>query len=78
VEGLTIYKSGPATGCLLASSQGSSEFLVYDRETLERLGGPFTQGLLVTHDGGNTPEVVDDEGEALDIDTTDRVRKRKQ
>ena len=123
VEGLTIYKSGPGTGYLLVSSQGSSEFLVYDRETLEHLGnflvgdggvdsveesdgmhvvnvnlgGAFTQGLLVTHDGSNTPEVLDDEGEeldntnfkfvrwadvaqamGLDIDTTDRVRKRKQ
>jgi 3-phytase len=123
VEGLTIYKSGPGTGYLLVSSQGSSEFLVYDRETLEHLGnfvvgngdvdsvqesdgmhvvnvnlgGAFTEGLLVTHDGGNTPDFADDEGEerdntnfkfvrwadvahamGLDIDTTDRVRKRKQ
>jgi len=123
VEGLTIYKSGPGTGYLLVSSQGSDEFLVYDRETLEHisnflvgdgvvdsvqesdgmhvvnvnLGGEFTQGLLVAHDGGNTPDVLDEEGEALDntnfkfvrwadvaqalgldIDTTDRVRKRKQ
>ena len=61
------------------------------------LGGELTQGLLVAHDGGNTPDVLDDDGEALDntnfkfvrwadvaqalgldIDTTDRVRKRKQ
>ena len=123
VERLTIYKSGPGTGYLLVSSQGSDEFLVYDRATLEHrgnfligegvvdsgqesdgmhvvnvnLGGEFTQGLLVAHDGDNTPEVLDDEGEArdntdfklvrwadvahamgLDVDTTDRVRKRKQ
>ena len=123
VEGLTIYKSGPGTGYLLVSSQGSDEFLVYDRETLEHignfaigdgvvdsgeesdgmhvvnvnLGGEFTQGLLVAQDGGNTPDVLDEEGEerdntnfkfvrwadlahamGLDIDTTDRVRKRKQ
>ena len=122
VEGLTIYKSGPGTGYLLVSSQGSSEFLVYDRETLEHignflvgggivdsveesdgmhvvnvnLGGEFTQGLLVAHDGGNIPDVLDEDGEerdntnfkfvrwadvahamGLDIDTTDRVRKRK-
>jgi 3-phytase len=122
VEGLTIYKSGPGTGYLLVSSQGSDEFLVYDRESLEHignfvvgdgvvdsveesdgmhvvnvnLGGEFTQGLLVTHDGGNTPDVLDAEGEerdntnfkfvrwadvahamGLDIDTTNRVRKRK-
>jgi 3-phytase len=123
VEGLTIYKSGPGTGYLLVSSQGSDEFLVYDRQTLAHignfvvgdgivdsveesdgmhvvnvnLGGEFTQGLLVAHDGGNTPDVLDDEGEerdnsnfkfvrwadvahamGLDVDTTDRVRKRKQ
>jgi 3-phytase len=121
VEGLTLYKSGPGTGYLLVSSQGSSEFLVYDRETLDHvgnflvgdgvvdsveesdgmhvvnvnLGGEFTQGLLVVHDGGNIPEVLDEEGEerdntnfkfvrwadvahamGLDIDTTDRVRKK--
>jgi 3-phytase len=59
------------------------------------LGGEFTQGLLVVHDGGNIPEVRDEEGEerdntnfkfvrwadvahamGLDIDTTDRVRKK--
>jgi 3-phytase len=92
VEGLTIYKSGPGTGYLLVSSQGSDEFLVYDRATLEHvsnftiedhvvdsvqecdgmhvvnvnLGGEFTEGLLVTQDGGNTPDVVDDEGEERD------------
>ncbi len=32
VEGLTIYQSGPGTGYLIASSQGSNEFLVYRRE----------------------------------------------
>jgi len=61
------------------------------------LGGEFTQGLLVIQDGGNTPDVLDDEGEerdntnfkfvrwadvasamGIEIDTTDRVRKRKQ
>ncbi len=92
VEGLTIYKSGPGTGYLLVSSQGSDEFLVYDRETLEHignfaigdgvvdsveesdgmhvvnvnLGGEFTQGLLVAQDGGNTPDVLDEEGEERD------------
>ena len=30
------------------------------------LGGDFTQGLLVAHDGGNTPDVFDEEGEELD------------
>ena len=38
VEGLTIYKSGPGTGYLLVSSQGSNEFLVYDRKTLAHIG----------------------------------------
>jgi 3-phytase len=92
VEGLTIYKAGNGTGYLLVSSQGSDEFLVYDRETLEHignflvgdgvvdsveesdgmhvvnvnLGGDFTQGLLVAHDGGNTPDVLDEEGEERD------------
>ena len=74
------------------SSQGSDEFLVYDRASLEHisnftiddhvvdsvqesdgmhvvnvnLGGEFTEGLLVTQDGGNTPDVIDDEGEERD------------
>jgi 3-phytase len=92
VEGLSIYKSGPGAGYLLVSSQGSDEFLVYDRATLEHignflvgdgvvdsaeesdgmhvvnvnLGGDFAQGLLVAHDGGNTPDVLDEDGEARD------------
>lgn len=30
------------------------------------LGGDFTQGLLVAHDGGNTPDVLGEEGEEPD------------
>ena len=33
----TIYKSGPGTGYVLVSSQGSDEFVVYDRATLEHI-----------------------------------------
>ena len=32
VEGLTIYHAGDGSGYLLASSQGSSEFVVYERQ----------------------------------------------
>ena len=56
VEGLTIYKPGHGTGYLLVSSQGSHEFL----------GGDVTQGLLVAHDGGDTPDVLDEEDEKRD------------
>lgn len=30
------------------------------------MAGDFTEGLLVAHDGGNTPDVLDEEGEARD------------
>ena len=80
-EGLTIYPlPGAGRGYLLASSQGSSTFVVYDLASLRKLRtftigdgvtdgvdncdgamvvglplGPFTQGLLVTHDGDEEP-----------------------
>lgn len=38
VEGLTIYKTGPDSGYLLASSQGNSTVVVYDRKTSRLLG----------------------------------------
>ena len=44
VEGLTIYQSGNGTGYLLVSSQGSDEFLVYDRKTLEHIGNFLVGG----------------------------------
>src|SRR5262245_27585529 len=54
-EGLTIYRLTGATGYLLASSQGSSTFLVYDLRS-ERLLGTFEIG------GGATDHVDDCDG----------------
>lgn len=38
VEGLTIYDAGPPRGYLIASSQGSDSFVVYDRSSNEYIG----------------------------------------
>lgn len=92
-EGLTIYYGAELSGYLLASSQGDSTFVVYEREgdnayvgTYEvgaalgqridgaqhsdgaavinvPLNSTFQSGLLVVHDGENTPEMFDDGGE---------------
>ncbi|MGW6504977.1 phytase [Nonomuraea angiospora] len=90
-EGLTIYYSKNGKGYLIASSQGSDTFAVYDRrgentylgsfQVGEKdgidgvqgsdgtmvinvpLGRRFPKGLFVTHDGTNTPEVTDPQGE---------------
>src|SRR5262245_34325753 len=54
-EGVTIYRLTGATGYLLASSQGSSTFLVYDLRSL-RLLGRFEIG------GGPTDHVDESDG----------------
>jgi 3-phytase len=92
LEGLTVYDRGKGQGYLLGSSQGTSEFVVYDRATgayigkftipedvvdgsehcdgahvvSHDLGGEFSSGLLVVHDGENTPEVRDQNGAVRD------------
>jgi 3-phytase len=92
LEGLTLYDRGKGQGYLLASSQGASEFVVYDRASgaylgkfsiaedvidgseqcdgahvvSNDLGGEFSGGLLVVHDGENTPEVRDQNGVVRD------------
>jgi len=75
VEGLMIYKSGPGTGYLLVSSQGSDEFLVNDRATLEhthprrggrRRGGAGQHELQVRAMGDVSRAV------GLEIETKDR------
>lgn len=38
IEGLTVYYASNGEGYLIASSQGSSSYAVYDRESLEYLG----------------------------------------
>jgi 3-phytase len=38
VEGLTIYDAGDGEGYLIASSQGSNQFVVYDRKTNYYIG----------------------------------------
>jgi myo-inositol-hexaphosphate 3-phosphohydrolase len=58
VEGLTIYYAADGQGYLIASSQGSSSFAVYDRETNAYLG-------KFTVDGGNG---IDDVSETDGID----------
>jgi 3-phytase len=82
VEGTTIYSTGKKSGYLVVSSQGDSQFYVYDRRTnrpvtsfqivagrtadgvqhsdgaaatAEPLPG-YPRGLLVLHDGENTPD----------------------
>ena len=42
VEGLTIYKGAGGTGYLIASSQGSDEFIVYDRRPPHAPLGTFS------------------------------------
>lgn len=62
VEGLTIYRTSSATGYLIASSQGSNEYVIYTREEPHRFVGTFriapganiggageTDGIDVTH-----------------------------
>lgn len=92
VEGLTIYDMGDGRGYLLASSQGASEFVVYDRLNGAYIGkfdiaggvidgseecdgahvvsaylsSELAGGLLVVHDGVNTPETTDRNGTARD------------
>ncbi|MEO3776238.1 phytase [Micromonospora sp. B11E3] len=58
VEGLTIYRTGASSGTLVVSSQGDDTFYTYDRAA----GRPT--GLLVVHDGRNTPETPGEDGEA--------------
>ena len=41
VEGLTIYYASDGTGYLIASSQGSDEFVVYTREGSNQYVGTF-------------------------------------
>jgi hypothetical protein len=38
VEGLALFQTTSGAGYLLASSQGNSEFVIYDRQTLAHLG----------------------------------------
>ncbi len=41
VEGLALYKTGPETGYLIASSQGNNSFAVYEREGANAFVGRF-------------------------------------
>ena len=56
-EGLTIYRYGRARGYLLASSQGSSSFLVYDLSSLRQL-----RTFAI---GAGTTDAVDDSDGAM-------------
>jgi 3-phytase len=42
VEGLAVYATGPTTGYLIASSQGSDSFVVYDRQPPNDYIGTFS------------------------------------
>ncbi len=111
IEGLTIYYASHGTGYLIASSQGSDSYAVYNRAfapgaanryvknfsigangsidrvtatdgimvTNRNLGGSFTSGLFIAHDGaGSSPTnyklvpwqtIAADGGVLLDTDT---------
>lgn len=94
VEGVALYEADDDEGYVIVSSQGSNEYLVYEREDGDNdyvgkfsivdgmvdgtqetdgigvsnadLGGPFDDGLFVAMDGGNTPDILDEEGEAVE------------
>ena len=92
VEGVTLYEADDDEGYVIVSSQGSNEYLVYDREDTDYVGrfaivdgmvdgtqetdgiavsnadfgGVFDDGLFIAMDGGNTPDVLDPEGEAIE------------
>jgi 3-phytase len=51
VEGLAIYKTGAGAGYLLASSQGSSTFKVWDRDASHAFRGSFHVAGAMTTDG---------------------------
>jgi 3-phytase len=81
VEGLAVYEGKDGAGYLIASSQGSDSYSVFDRDsnvylgtlkvgangavdavsdtdgvavTSQNLGGRFSEGMLVVHDGNNS------------------------
>jgi 3-phytase len=94
VEGVTLYEADDDEGYVIVSSQGSNEYLVYEREDGDNdyvgaftivdgmvdgtqetdgigvsnadFGGAFDDGLFVAMDGGNTPDILDEEGEAIE------------
>jgi 3-phytase len=93
VEGVTLYEADDGEGYVIVSSQGSNEYLVFDREddndyigtfsivdgsvdgTQETdgigvsnadFGGAFDDGLFVAMDGHNEPDILDEEGEAIE------------
>jgi len=51
VEGLSLYYTSQGTGYLIASSQGSSEFIVYQREGDNEFIGKFVVSETATVDG---------------------------
>jgi 3-phytase len=94
VEGVTLYEADDDEGYVIVSSQGSNEYLVYEREDGDNdyvgtfaivdgmvdgtqetdgigvsnadFGGAFDDGLFVAMDGGNTPDILNEEGEAIE------------
>jgi 3-phytase len=58
VEGLTIYYGSNGSGYLIASSQGSSTFAVYDRATSAYLGS-FSVGATATIDKVTETDGID-------------------
>ena len=59
VEGLALYYAGDGTGYLLASSQGSSEFVIYERAGNNDHVGTFTIVASGTIDAVSTTDGID-------------------
>lgn len=92
VEGVTLYEADDEEGYVIVSSQGSNEYLVFDREDTDYVGkfaivdgmvdgtqetdgiavsnadfgGVFDDGLFIAMDGGNTPDILDPQGETIE------------
>jgi myo-inositol-hexaphosphate 3-phosphohydrolase len=58
VEGLTLYQARDGSGYLLASSQGSNEYMVYEREGSNAFVGSFEIVNGIVDSAGNTDGIA--------------------
>jgi 3-phytase len=59
LEGLAIYKTGPTSGYLIASSQGSNEYVLFDREGEHQYLGAFRIAAGSAHDATSETDGID-------------------